>query len=65
MYQKYFYGKTWGAANRSSIGSCCPEMAKHRMAKAGLLLGLTVFAALLPQPDLWAASSPASCPVNF
>ena len=29
------------------------------------MLSLAAFAVLLPQPGLWAASSPASCPVNF
>ena len=53
------------AANLASDGSCHPARSGTRLGKALLLLSLAGLAALLPQPGLWAASSPASCPVNF
>jgi hypothetical protein len=59
------YGHTEAAVDLASDGSCHPARSGTRLAKAVLLLGLAAFAALLPQPGLWAASSPAICPVNF
>ncbi len=59
------FSHTRAAADLASDGSCHPARSGTRLAKAVLLLSLAAFAALLPQPGLWAASSPASCPVNF
>jgi len=56
---------TGAAANLASNGSCHPVSSRTRIGRAALLLGFAAFAVLLPQPDLWAADSPAGCPVNY
>ena len=61
----FYLGHTQAVEDLSANGSCPPARSGTRLAKAVLLLSLAVFAVLLPQPGLWAASSPASCPVNF
>ena len=59
------FSHTRAAADLASDGSCHPARSGTRLAKAVLLLSLAAIAALLPQRDLWAASSPAGCLANF
>ena len=52
-------------ADLASAFACHRAGLRSRLGKSALVLGLAVTAAILPQSDLWAASSPARCPVNF
>ena len=65
MYEMHSYNRTRTAYDGISSGPRHSARSQTRLSKMALLLGIAVFVALLPQPGLWAANSPASCPANF
>ena len=65
MYQMHSKAQTRTAYGGILSGSKHPANSQNRLRKTVLLLGLFGFTVLLPQFELWAADSPASCPSDF